>query len=112
MARDSRRRVWGILVAGALLGAAAPLATRAADDTVGIVVVKEHGVGSQALAQPYLDKFVAIAADLNGWKHAEGQYFASRTAAEPYVGGRKPHYGILGLPALLALRTHYDLTII
>jgi hypothetical protein len=83
-----------------------------ADDTVGIVVVKEHGVGSQALAQPYLDKFVGIAAALNGWPHAEGQYFTSRPAAEAYIDGSKPHYGILGLAALLAFRTRYDVTII
>jgi hypothetical protein len=97
------------LVAAALLAAAT---ARAGGRTVGIIVIKEHGVGSQALAQPYLDKFVAIAAELNGWEHAEGQYFTSRAAAEPYIESHKPHYGILGLAALLALRTHYDLTIV
>lgn len=101
-----------IALLAAMLVAFSPVAAASADDTVGIVVVKEHGVGSQALAQPYLDKFVGIAAALNGWDHAEGQYFTSRPAAEPYIESRKPHYGILGLAALLAFRTKYDLTVI
>jgi len=101
-----------LLLCAALVAAFGAECARAADDGVGIVVIKEHGVGSQALAQPYLDKFVAMAADLNGWDHAEGKYFTSRTAAEPYIDTTKPHYGILGLAAFLALRTHYDLTVL
>jgi hypothetical protein len=101
-----------LLFAVALATALSADCSRAADEGVGIIVIKEHGVGSQALAQPYLDKFVAIAADLNGWSHAEGKYFTSRTAAEPWVDATKPHYGILGLGAFLAMRTHYDLTVI
>ncbi|MEO5731074.1 MAG: hypothetical protein ABI134_11645, partial [Byssovorax sp.] len=30
--------------------------------SVGVLVLKEHGVGSSAQAQPYVDKFVALAA--------------------------------------------------
>src|SRR4029434_171121 len=62
--------------------------------TVGIVVVREHGVGSQTLAQPYLDRFAALAAALNGWGGAAGRYFTSRDVATAFIEGEKPHYGI------------------
>lgn len=101
-----------LLFGAALATALGADSARAADGNVGIIVVKEHGVGSQALAQPYLDKFVALAADLNGWDHAEGKYFTSRAAALPYIEATKPHYGILGLAVFLALRTRYDLTVV
>ena len=101
-----------LLFGAALATALGAECAHAGDASVGIIVIKEHGVGSQALAQPYLDKFVAMAADLNGWDRAEGKYFTSRTAAEPYIDANKPHYGILGLAAFLAMRTHYDLTVV
>ncbi len=101
-----------LLFAAAFVTAFGAECARAGDSPVGIIVIKEHGVGSQALAQPYLDKFVALAADLNGWDHAEGKYFTSRTAAEPYIDTEKPHYGILGLAAFLSMRKNYDLTVL
>jgi hypothetical protein len=79
---------------------------------VKIVVLKEHGVGSQSLAQPYLDKFVAIAAEQNDWTDAKGQYFTSRGAADVFIQAEKPHYGILSLAAFLALREKYQLEVI
>ena len=85
-----------------------------ADDTsrVAIVVLKEHGVGSQALAQPYLDKMVAIAAKQNGWPGVNGKYFTSRTAAEAFIKSESPHYGILSLSSFLAMRETHRLEVI
>lgn len=79
---------------------------------VGIIVVKEHGVGSQGLAQPYLDRLAALAAERNGWDGTKALYFASRDAATGFIEAEKPHYGILSLPAFLALRSRYDLRVI
>lgn len=101
-----------LLFTAALVFAFTADVAHASDGSVGIVVIKEHGVGSQALAQPYIDKFVALAADLNGWDHAEGKYFTNRAAAEPYIDAQKPHYGILGLAAFLSMRKNYDLTVV
>jgi hypothetical protein len=83
-----------------------------ATDSVGVLVLKEHGVSSPTLVQPYLDRFVAIAARLNGWPGAVGQYHASRPPAEAFIQAAKPHYGILSLPAFLAFREKYDLELI
>jgi hypothetical protein len=80
--------------------------------TVRVVVLKEHGVGSQTLAQPYLTKFVAMARKLNEWPDATGQYFTSRSAADAFIQAQKPHYGILSLAALLALREKHHLAVI
>jgi hypothetical protein len=90
-----------------LLGASA---TRADGPAVAIVVLKEHGVGNQSLAQPYLDKMVGLAAKQNGWREGNGKYFTSRKSAEGFIVSDKPHYGILSLPAFLALRDrhHFD----
>jgi len=107
------RRVWAAalpLLAAVLL----PLTPRgaAAGDSVGILVLKEHGVGSPTLVQPYLDRFVAIAAQLNDWPAAKGQYHATRAAAEAYIAADKPHYGILSLAAFLAFKPRYDMAVI
>jgi hypothetical protein len=55
---------------------------------------------------------VAIAAKQNGWPGAIGKYFTSRTAAEAFIKSAKPHYGILSLPAFLAMRKPYRLDVI
>ena len=81
-------------------------------DQVGVLVLKEHGVSSPTLVQPYLDRFVAIAARLNGWPSAVGQYHAGRASAEAFIQMAKPHYGILSLPAFLAFRKKYNLEVI
>jgi len=85
---------------------------RAADNTVAILVLKEHGVGSPALAQPYLDRFVALAAEQNGWNAAKGQYYTNRSAAEAFVEQQQPHYAILSLASFLAWRNKYNLDIV
>src|SRR5262249_27932803 len=79
---------------------------------ISILVLKEHGTGSQALAQPYVNRFVALAAAQNGWPGAKGQYYTSRTAAEAFITAEKPHYGILTLAAFLALRGPHHLDVI
>ena len=71
----------------------------ASGDAVEILVLKEHAVGSPSLAQPYVDRFVALAANDNGWKAAKGIYLGSRSAAESYIQTQSPHYGILSLAA-------------
>jgi hypothetical protein len=77
------------------------------------VVLKEHGVGNQGLAQPYLDRMVAIAAKINGWPGgANGKYFTNRASAAAFIKSAKPHYGILSLPAFLAMRKPYQLDVI
>lgn len=100
------------LAAGALLLALRPALAAEGGGTVPIVVLKEHGVGNQALAQPYLDRMVALAAKQNGWAGANGKYFTSRAAADAFIKSAQPHYGILSLPAFLAMRDKYDLEVI
>ena len=99
-----------LIVAGALGLALAPVL--AEGPIVGIVVVREHGVGSQALAQPYLDRFAGLAAELNGWGAATGRYFTNRDVATAFIDAEKPHYGILSLPVFLGMRSKYDLQVL
>ncbi|HEY7922225.1 MAG TPA: PhnD/SsuA/transferrin family substrate-binding protein [Myxococcota bacterium] len=112
MERQGPRRV-ALLLAGSLglLAAASPAS---ADDTspIEILVLKEHGVGSPSLAQPYVDRFVALAAEDNGWSAAKGQYLSSRSAAETFIKNRSPKYGILSLAAFLALRERYQMEVL
>ena len=111
MERQGPRRV-ALLLAGSLgLVVAASLA-RAEQDPIEILVLKEHGVGSPSLAQPYVDRFVALAAEDNGWSAAKGQYLSSRSAAETFIKERSPHYGILSLAAFLALRERYQMEVL
>ncbi|HEY2775767.1 MAG TPA: hypothetical protein VGK20_17125 [Candidatus Binatia bacterium] len=83
-----------------------------ADEPVHILVLKEHGVGSPTLAQPYLDRFVANAAKENAWGDATGQYYVTRAAAQEFIASQKPHYGILSLAAFLDFRLKYNLEVI
>jgi hypothetical protein len=80
--------------------------------SIAILVLKEHGVGSPALAQPYLDKFVAIAAEQNDWPSAKGQYYTNRSGAESFITSQHPHYAILSLPAFLAFKSKYGYQVI
>jgi len=96
----------GLLLESSSLGA------QADTTAIWILVLKEHGVGSSSLAQPYLDHFVAIAAGLNDWADAKGQYYNNRGAAEAFIQARHPHYGIFSLPTFLAFRTKYRLDVI
>ncbi len=101
-----------VSLVGVLAVAVGVAAVAQADDVVRIVVLKEHGVGSQTLAQPYLNKFVDIAGEQNEWTDAKGQYFTTRDAATAFIESAKPHYGILSLAAFLALKGTYHLTVI
>src|SRR5262249_29739718 len=83
-----------------------------AEGSVGILVLKEHGVGSAAQAQPYVDKFVAIAAKRNGWSDAKGQYHTTRASADTWSAANKPHYGILSLGGFLRLKGKHNLEVI
>jgi hypothetical protein len=71
---------------------------------VGIVVLKELGVGTAAQAQPYLDKVVARIASLAKWPAAQGVFQTRRAAAVKWIGEQQPHFGILSLGAFLGLR--------
>jgi hypothetical protein len=79
---------------------------------VNILVLKEHGVGGASLAQSYLDRFIALAAQQYGWSDAHGQYHTTRAAAESYIRDEKPRFGILSLAASLAFRTKYQLEVV
>jgi hypothetical protein len=79
---------------------------------VRILVLKEHGVGSPTLAQPYLDRFVTTAALQNQWSDAKGQYYVTRAAAEDFIAKQKPHYGIMSLAAFLDFRNRYNLEVV
>jgi hypothetical protein len=91
---------------------AAPVTAQADSAVVWILVVKEHGVGSPTMVQPYLDRFVAIAAERNGWADAKGQYYNNRNAAETFIQMHHPHYGIFSLPVFLTLRAQYKLEVV
>jgi len=55
---------------------------------------------------------VALAAKQNGWAGVNGKYFTKRAAAEAFIKAETPHYGILSLPAFLALRGGHRLEVI
>ena len=104
---------FALVAAASMLLLESPTVSAQADTAVvWILVVKEHGVGSPTLAQPYLDRFVAIAAEQNGWADAKGQYYNNRGAAEAFIQAHQPHYGIFSLPAFVALRAKYKLEVI
>lgn len=84
----------------------------AAEGSVGVLVLKEHGVGSAAQAQPYVERFVSLAAKQNGWGEAKGQYHTTRANAESFIQAQKPHYGILSLAAFLAMKDKHAMEVI
>ncbi len=83
-----------------------------AGDGVHILILKEHGVGSAATAQEYVDKLVASVAKQNGWAAAAGKYHTSRSTAKAWIKEADPHYGILSLGAFLDLRGSTQLDVI
>lgn len=95
----------------ALVGLTA-LPAAAADGTVRVLVLKEHGVGSAAQAQPFVDKLVALAARHNGWADAKGEYLTTRAAAEKAIEAQPPRYAILSLGAFLGLRATNKLDVL
>ena len=90
----------------------APMPAEADGGAVGVLVLKEHGVGSAAQAQPYVDKFIALAAKQNGWTEAKGQYHTTRSSAETFIQSQKPQFGILSLAAFLALKGKHNLEVV
>ncbi len=95
-------------VFAATIASAAPSPAR-----VNVLVLKEHGVGGAALAQSYLDRFIALAASQYGWgADAHGQYHTTRAGAESYIRDEKPRFGILSLAAFLAFRQKYQLEVV
>ena len=101
-----------VLSSLALMPSLTPRPAAAESEPLRILVLKEHGVGSPTLAQPYLDRFVANAARHNQWVDAKGQYYTTRSAAEQFIRTQKPHYGIMSLAAFLDFRIKYGLEII
>jgi len=101
-----------IVVAAGLAAATGTVAgaALAGGPTVHVVLLREHGVGTSTQVQPYLDQFIAGAAQINGWDSASsGQYTTTRSAADTYIKANDPHYGIFSLAAFLALRKQYNL---
>lgn len=84
---------------------------QAAEGTVHVLIIKEQGVGSAAQAQPYVDRLVAAAGKVNGWPATEGKFATTREAAEEYIHTADPHFGIMSLPAFLALRGKHQLEV-
>jgi hypothetical protein len=101
-----------ICLAAPMAHADDPPASREEGGSVGIVVLNEHAIGSASLAQPYLDRISAIAAEQNDWPAAHGRYCTNREAAEAYIRSQAPHYGIFSLSAFLAMRKTYHLEVI
>jgi hypothetical protein len=83
-----------------------------AAEPVKVLVVKEHGVGSAAQAQPLLDKFLGFAAKKLGWAAAKGAFVASQGAADGYITSEKPAFGILSLRSMLKLHGPQKLEIL
>lgn len=82
----------------------------AAGNPVNIIVLREHGVGNSSAAQPYLDKFIAMAAKENGWDAAsKGKYETTRAAADAFISSDKPHFGIYSLAAFLEAKGKHNL---
>jgi len=105
-----RSRVIPVAVAALSVFALVPLATAGTD--VKILVLKEHGVGSAAQAQPFVDKLCDAAAKLQGWSSCTGKYATDREDAKQYIADQKPQYGIMSLPAYLALHDADSLEVI
>ena len=94
-----------LAAAAAITGATSLTATHAdAGGPVNVLVLKEHGVGSAAQAQPYVEKFVAMAAKQNGWAAGKSEYHTSRGNADAFISAQKPNYGIMSLAAFLDFR--------
>ena len=83
-----------------------------AADPVNVMILKEHGVGSAAQAQGYVDRLVAQAAKINGWAAASGKYVTNRAGAEVYMHESNPRYGILSLAGFLGLRARHGMEVI
>jgi hypothetical protein len=104
-----------VVASVAALGASLGLShTARAGATVNVVVLMEHGQGTASMAQPYLNKFIALAAQPpNNFDPAStGKYFTDRLLAEAYIKSDSPRYGIFSLPAFLELRRAYNMDVL
>jgi hypothetical protein len=107
-----RQNIRNAVAAAALATLAlAPVAADAGDQ-VNVLILKEHGVGSAASAQEYVDKLIASVARQNGWDAAAGKYQTSRRLAKSWIKDNDPHYGIMSLGAFLDLRGSHKLEVI
>ena len=70
-----------------------------AGEKVKVVVLRENSIGSSSTAQPYVDKLVAVAAELNGWSAVKGYYLRNRK----HLKKKKPDYAIMSLGAFLSM---------
>jgi hypothetical protein len=100
------------LALAVLFAGAAPLRTGAGTGEIWILVLKEHGVGSPTLAQPYVDGFTALIAEKSSWDSVHGQYLSSRSEAPQFIAAYHPDFGMFSLGAFLALRKQYGLEVI
>jgi hypothetical protein len=113
-----RKRVFrslALAVAATALGSVMGLVPGSAQagGPIGILVLKEHGIGSAAQAQPYVDKLVTVTATLNQWSGgAKGEYHTTRDGAKGFISSADPHYGIFSLAAFLGLRETYKLEVV
>ncbi len=95
----------------AVLGALAVTSPAAAGE-LQVLVLKEHGVGTAAQAQPYVDKLVAHMGKVSGLGAAKGKYHATRPEAAKWVADTKPAFGILSLGAFLAWKDPQKLEVV
>jgi hypothetical protein len=98
-----------VAAGAAVLGAA--LDARAGEK-VHLLVFMEHGVGTAAQAQPYVDKLVDAAKKENGWDGAEGKYVTKRKQADEYISANSPKFGIYSLSAFLHDRKGKGLAVV
>ncbi|NUP07264.1 MAG: hypothetical protein HOW73_14515 [Polyangiaceae bacterium] len=108
--REVLKRAAGATLVGAALLTIATASYAGGD--VKLIVLKEKGVGSATQAQPFVDKFMAIAAKKNGWSTGKGTYFTERKAAETAMDADKPQFAILSLPAFLSMKEARKLEVI
>jgi len=109
-----KRAARGVL-SGLALAACALLSVAAAapaKTSHSFVVLREYGVGTASRAQPYLDELLRVVAEQNHWSKASGRYFSERASAETFIHDEKPDFGILSLPAYLALKESLSPTVI
>lgn len=95
---------WLALVSTALGALLSIAAAPAAPTAHSFVVLREYGVGTASRAQPYLDELLRVVAEQNHWPKATGRYFSERDSALAFIRDEKPDFGILSLPAYLALK--------
>ncbi|MEM9693614.1 MAG: hypothetical protein AAGA56_13790 [Myxococcota bacterium] len=110
MTTSKKTHVLFALASAAALTAAAGSAQ--ADDTVNVIVLKEHAVGGSRQAQPYIDQLMSVAAEKVGWASVKGKWITSRGRAKKYIRSKKPSYGILSLGAFLSLRKSQGLEVL